>query len=320
MSKNIQQIYLANPITTNASTDLMYFGQSPYGAGNDAAMTFANFNAQIVANGTANQIGYYATTGNKISPITNAINGVLITSNAGIPSWLANSVTPGFVLTANSGAPPSWQAVSASGAITTINGNSGSATPSSGIVTINGGTTGLTTSGSGSTLSLTGTLSVANGGTSLATTPTNGQLLIGNATNYTLATLTAGTGVSVSNGSGSITISATGGGLATTPVAGTTQAMVANTQYLFNNAAATTGTLPTTGTSTIGDVIKVKGASAAPFIIQANTGQTITYGATASSVAGTATSNAGTDSIQLVYVSANTWSVDWALSAGFVLA
>jgi hypothetical protein len=47
MSKNIDQIFTANPITVNASTDLMYFGQSPYGAGNDAAMAFTNFKAQF---------------------------------------------------------------------------------------------------------------------------------------------------------------------------------------------------------------------------------------------------------------------------------
>lgn len=47
MSKNIDQIYTINPITSNASTDLMYFGQSPYGVGDDAAMTFANFAAQL---------------------------------------------------------------------------------------------------------------------------------------------------------------------------------------------------------------------------------------------------------------------------------
>ena len=47
MSKNIFQIFSTNPITSNASTDLMYFGQSPYGPTNDAAMTFANFAAQF---------------------------------------------------------------------------------------------------------------------------------------------------------------------------------------------------------------------------------------------------------------------------------
>jgi len=56
----------------------------------------------------------------------------------------------------------------------------------------------------------TGQLSVARGGTGLGTTPTNGQLLIGNGTNYTLAAITAGSGISITNGAGSITIAATG--------------------------------------------------------------------------------------------------------------
>ena len=47
MSKNIHQVYVANPITSNTATDLMYFGQSPYGAGNDAAMLYSNFAAQF---------------------------------------------------------------------------------------------------------------------------------------------------------------------------------------------------------------------------------------------------------------------------------
>lgn len=47
MSKNIDQVFIANPITTNIGTDLMYFGRSPYGVGNDAAMTYTNFSAQF---------------------------------------------------------------------------------------------------------------------------------------------------------------------------------------------------------------------------------------------------------------------------------
>ena len=52
-----------------------------------------------------------------------------------------------------------------------------------------------------------GTLPVANGGTG-QTTYTDGQLLIGNTTGNTLAkaTLTAGTGVSITNGAGAITV------------------------------------------------------------------------------------------------------------------
>ena len=54
-----------------------------------------------------------------------------------------------------------------------------------------------------------GTLSVSNGGTG-QTTYTDGQLLIGNSTGNTLtkATLTAGDGVTITNGGGSITIAA----------------------------------------------------------------------------------------------------------------
>ena len=43
-------------------------------------------------------------------------------------------------------------------------------------------------------------------------TPANGQLLVGNGTNYTLSTLTAGSNVTITNAAGSITIAATGGG------------------------------------------------------------------------------------------------------------
>lgn len=66
---------------------------------------------------------------------------------------------------------------------------------------------------------VTGTLGVSNGGTG-QTTYTNGQLLIGNTTGNTLtkSTLTAGSGISITNGNGSITIAATGGGGGFSPV------------------------------------------------------------------------------------------------------
>ena len=51
---------------------------------------------------------------------------------------------------------------------------------------------------------------VINGGTGLGTIPTNGQLLIGNGTGYTLDTLTPGTGIGVTNAAGAITLANTG--------------------------------------------------------------------------------------------------------------
>jgi hypothetical protein len=70
---------------------------------------------------------------------------------------------------------------------------------------------------------VTGTLPVANGGTG-QTSYTDGQLLIGNTTGNTLnkATLTAGYGVTITNGGGSITISATGSGGTVTGVTAST--------------------------------------------------------------------------------------------------
>jgi hypothetical protein len=91
-------------------------------------------------------------------------------------------------------------------------------TPSSGTLTnctfptLNQNTTGTASN-------VTGTVAVANGGTG-QTTYTNGQILIGNTTGNTLtkATLSVGTGISVTNGTGSISIANTG---VTSIVAGT---------------------------------------------------------------------------------------------------
>jgi hypothetical protein len=52
---------------------------------------------------------------------------------------------------------------------------------------------------------LTLPLEVIYGGTGLTAIPTNGQLLIGNGVDYTLNTLTAGTGLTITNAAGSIT-------------------------------------------------------------------------------------------------------------------
>lgn len=65
---------------------------------------------------------------------------------------------------------------------------------------------------------ISGTLPVANGGTNVATVPTNGQLLIGNGTGYTLASLTAGSNITITPGAGTISIAATGAAAAFTYV------------------------------------------------------------------------------------------------------
>ena len=59
---------------------------------------------------------------------------------------------------------------------------------------------------------ISGVLPVASGGTNVATIPTNGQLLIGNGTGYTLASLTAGSNITITPGAGTISIASTASG------------------------------------------------------------------------------------------------------------
>lgn len=75
------------------------------------------------------------------------------------------------------------------------------------------GTSGqpLLSGGGGSTAETWGTLGVGAGGTGLTATPSNGQIPIGNASGFSLSTITAGSGITVTNGPGTITVAAIGG-------------------------------------------------------------------------------------------------------------
>jgi hypothetical protein len=101
--------------------------------------------------------------------------------------------TTGQVLTV-SGGIPSWGTLS-SAAVTSFQTSLSGLTPST------------ATSGA---VTLAGTLGPSSGGTG-QTSYTDGELLIGNTTGNTLtkSTLTAGTGISITNGSGSITVAST---------------------------------------------------------------------------------------------------------------
>jgi hypothetical protein len=122
------------------------------------------------------------------------------------------------------------------------------------------------------TSKLSGTVAVANGGTALSSTPTNGQLLIGNGTGYTLAALTAGSGVTITNGAGAITVAAAG--LPTmNVVTGTTQTATAGNQYVLTNVAATTVTLPASPSA--GDTVYVTVANSLTTNVVARNGNKI---------------------------------------------
>lgn len=113
----------------------------------------------------------------------------------------------------------------------------------------------------GLTTHVSGTLPVANGGTG-QTSYTDGQLLIGNSTGNTLAksTLTAGAGISITNGSGAITIASSGSLTAGAPVTATSNyTVVDGVTYIINNktGSSLTVTLPTASSYT-GRIITIQ--------------------------------------------------------------
>jgi len=88
------------------------------------------------------------------------------------------------------------------------------ATPSgTGTVTSVAATVPSFLSVTGSPITTSGTLAIA-----LASTPTNGQLLIGNGTDFSYATLTAGSNITITNSAGGITIASSGGGGTSSPI------------------------------------------------------------------------------------------------------
>ena len=145
-----------------------------------------------IANGGTGQTTA-STAFNALSPLTTS--GDLLYANATNSSTRLAIGSTGQVLSVVGGFP-AWTSLS-----------------SSVVTTFSGGSTGLTpVSPTTGAVSLAGTLAIGYGGTGLTANPANGQLLIGNGSGYTLATLTAGTGISVTNASGAITIAINGTG------------------------------------------------------------------------------------------------------------
>ena len=106
---------------------------------------------------------------------------------------------------------------------------------------------------------LTTPLTVAQGGTGQSTY-TNGQLLIGNTTGNTLtkATLTQGTGITITNGAGSIIIASTGGTGTVTSVA---QSFTGGLISVAGSPITTSGTLALTVAGTSGGIPYFSSAS-----------------------------------------------------------
>lgn len=107
-------------------------GQVLQSGGNAANPAYST--ATYPSTTTANQILYSSAT-NTVSEITAVNDAVLITSNSGVPSLLANGTT-GQVLTATTGSPPSWaSAGGGSGTVTSVSGTANQVAVATGTTT-----------------------------------------------------------------------------------------------------------------------------------------------------------------------------------------
>ena len=251
----------------NARTNLDVPSRSGSGASGTWSIDVTG-NAGTVTNGVYTS-GSYANPSWITSLAGSKITGNISGNAAGLTSTLSTGTggtgqttyTNGQLLIGNASGSLSKATLTAGSNVTITNGDGtitiaatsgGSGTVTS--VNASGGTTGLTFSGgpitSSGTLTMAGTLDADNGGTG-QTSYTNGQLLIGNsAGGLTKATLTAGSGISITNGNGSITLTAAGSGLGdvTGPASATDNAVAlfnGTTGKIIKNSADLTYTAST---------------------------------------------------------------------------
>ena len=141
--------------------------------------------------------------GTGVSNSFNITLGGAITTAGAFTTSGANSLTLTTTGATNVTFPTSGTLLTSATAVTTFQTSLSGLTPNS------------ATSGA---ITLAGILDVTSGGTGSSIVPTNGQLLVGNGTNFTVATVTSGTGISTTVGAGTFQINNTG---VTSNVAGT---------------------------------------------------------------------------------------------------
>ncbi len=255
---------LTGNVTGNVSGNAGTVTNGVYTTGNQTIAGTKTFSSTIVGsiNGNAATVtnGVY-TTGDQTIGGTKTFSSTI----TGSVSGNAGTVTNG-VYTTGSYSDPAWITGLAGSKITgNISGNAGG---------------------------LSSTLAVSSGGTG-QTTYTDGQLLIGNSTGNTLtkATLTAGSGITVTNGNGSITIASTASGGTVTSVdvsGGTTGLTTSGGPVTGSGTITLAGTLGVanggTGATSLtsGYLVKGNGTSAASASVLYDDGNNIGLGVTPS--------------------------------------
>jgi len=231
-------------------------------------------NGQIlIGNGTGYSVANIQAGANVT--VTNSAGGITISATGGGGGGGVSGVTATAPLASSGGSVPD---ISLSGTVSVANGGTGAATLT-GYVKGNG-TSAMTASSTipgsdisgnitGNAAGLSSTLGAASGGTG-NTSYTQGQILIGNsAGTLTKNTITAGSGISITNGDGAITITASGaagvssfsaGSTGLTPSTGTTGAVTLGGTLAV--ASGGTGATTASGARTALDVPSTGGSGA----------------------------------------------------------
>jgi hypothetical protein len=244
--------------------------------------TAGNWN--ILGNGSTTAVGSGSTLTVELTGLTT--HAVLVGAGTTTITKVGPSASTGQVLQNNSGADPTYSTATYP-STTTVSQILYSS--SSNIVA------GLATANQG-------VLTTGTGGVPVITPlAVNGQLIVGSTAGApAAATLTAGAGIAITNGSNSITIAATGSETVWTDENVSFNALVGNGYFVTATATATLPASPSQGNPI---TFVVDGTQF--LTITANTGQIIRIGSAVSATAGTAVNNARGDSVSLVFRSSD---------------
>jgi hypothetical protein len=207
-----------SPVSTSGTLAVSLSGTALPVANGGTGQTSYTDGQLLIGNSTGNTLTKATLTAGSGISITNSAGGITITSTAGagtVTSVAASGGTTGLSFT---GSPiTTLGTLTLAGTLAITSGGTGATSPSGARLTLGAAAAGAN-SDITSLTGLTTAITVAQGGTGVATAPTNGQLLIGNGTGYNLSTLSAGSGIVVTNSAGGITISSTAGGGSVTSV------------------------------------------------------------------------------------------------------
>lgn len=307
-------VVLVNQGAVSASLLYQETGAGPWTMGT-TAITFALYTTPTLT------VPVLLSQGGTSASLT-ASNGGIFYSTASAGAILAGTVTAGQMLQSGATAAPTWSTAT----YPATAGTAGTILRSNATNWVNSTATFADTYAISTLLYASGANAVsglaaanravltsgATGIPVMTALAADGQLIIGSTAGApAAATLTAGTGVTITNASNSVTISVSGGGLATATIAGTTQSAAVNTQYIALNAGQTTVTLP--ATCAVGDLVSLIGATAnaGGWILDAPAGDTVRVLNSTTSAGGTVASTAQAgECIEVVCDVANTsWVV-----------